>query len=91
MTVILLAGPAPARAGEPPAAKPAPATSEADSRDLLEAAKATAKSARTTAENIAVVPDLLVQILTKLDKIEDKIARLETAMQAKPPARRDGR
>jgi hypothetical protein len=44
---------------------------------LLEAARETAKATREGVDYGRVVPDLLVQLLTKLDKIENKLDRIE--------------
>lgn len=46
-------------------------------RDLVEAARATAKATRESVDYGRVVPDILTQILTKLDKIEDKLDRID--------------
>jgi hypothetical protein len=40
-------------------------------RELLEAARATAKASRESVDHGRVVPDILQQILAKLDKIEN--------------------
>jgi hypothetical protein len=57
-------------------------------RELLEAARATAKSTREAVEYGRVVPDILTQILTKLDKLEDKLDKVENAVKAGQRARR---
>ncbi len=46
--------------------------SAAEIRELLDAAKATAKASRENVDYIRVVPDILYQILAKLDKVENK-------------------
>jgi hypothetical protein len=50
-------------------------------RELLDAAKATAKATRENVDYARVVPDILFQILTKLDKLEDKLDKIETEMK----------
>ena len=50
-------------------------------RELVEAAKAAAQASRDNADYARVVPDLLTQILAKLDKIEDKLDKVETAIK----------
>jgi hypothetical protein len=62
---------------EPPAAAP----SASEMRELLDAAKATAKATRDNLDYAKVTPDLLYQILAKLDKIEDKLDKVETAIK----------
>ena len=57
------------------------AMSESDMRELVEAARATAKATREGIEYSRVVPDILTQILTKLDKIEDKLDKVEMAVK----------
>jgi GTP-binding protein EngB required for normal cell division len=63
---------------------PAPAPGDgsftrAEIRELLDAMKATAKASRENVDYARVVPDILFQILTKLDKIEDKLDKIEEA------------
>ena len=74
----------------PPPAPAAAAMSDADIRELLDAARATAKAARENVDYNRVVPDILTQILGKLDKIEDKLDKLETAVKAAAPRRATG-
>ncbi len=62
-------------------AQTAPALSQADTRELIEAAKATAKATRETVTYVSVTPDLLHQILTKLDKLEGKLDKVENALK----------
>jgi hypothetical protein len=59
---------------------PPPPSSE-ETRELLEAAKATAKATRESLDYVRVTPDILHQILAKLDKIEDKLDKVETAIR----------
>ena len=68
-------------------AGPATPLSEADTRELLEAAKATAKATRESVEYARVTPDILHQILAKLDKLEDKLDKVETAVKAQQRGR----
>ncbi len=56
---------APARAGTAQAQ-----ASRTEMQELIEAARATAKATREGVDYNRVVPDLLTQILAKLDKIE---------------------
>jgi hypothetical protein len=65
----------------PAAAQTAPALSEAQVRELIEASKATAKATRESVDYARVTPDILTQILAKLDKIEDKLGKLEDAIK----------
>ncbi|HEV2564478.1 MAG TPA: hypothetical protein VGU19_05295 [Microvirga sp.] len=65
---------------------PAPASdtvaaTRSEMRELIEAAQATAKASRENVDHSRVVPDLLYQILTKLDKIEDKLDKVETTLK----------
>jgi hypothetical protein len=55
-------------------------------RELIEAARATAKASRENVDYARVVPDLLYQILAKLDKIEDKLDRVDTTLKASQAA-----
>jgi hypothetical protein len=64
--------------------------SDADIRELLDAARATAKAARENVDYNRVVPDILTQILAKLDKIEDKLDKVENAVRAAAPRRATG-
>ncbi len=63
-------------------AAPAPAMSGAEIRELLDAAKATAKASRENVDYIRVVPDVLYQILAKLDKVENKLDKIENELKA---------
>lgn len=49
---------------------------------LIEATQATAKASRENVDYARVVPDLLYQILAKLDKIEDKLDKVETTLKS---------
>ena len=61
---------------------PAPAAPSSDeTRELVEAAKATAKATRESLDYVRVTPDLLYQILAKLDKIEGKLDKVENAIK----------
>ncbi len=71
-----------------PPANPSAALSESDTRELIEAAKATAKATRETVDYVRVTPDILHQILAKLDKLEDKLDKVENAVKAQQRARR---
>ena len=64
-----------------PAAAQAPPPSNAETRELLEAAKATAKATRDSLDYVRVTPDLLYQILAKLDKVEGKLDKIENAIK----------
>jgi hypothetical protein len=64
-----------------PAGDVAPVT-RSEIRELIEAAQATAKASRENVDYSRVVPDLLYQILAKLDKIEDKLDKVETTLKA---------
>lgn len=88
LVAIALTNPAWAQTDPPAAAptpsspapsSPVPATSEM--RELLDAAKATARATRENLDYAKVTPDLLYQILTKLDKIEDKLDKVENAIK----------
>jgi hypothetical protein len=68
-----------------------PAASSPETREMLEAAKATAKATRENLEYARVVPDMLFQILAKLDKIEDKLDKVENAIKRDTAARARGR
>ena len=69
----------------PPADDPAMTRSEI--RELLDAAKATAKATRENVDYARVVPDILFQILTKLDKLENKLDKIENAIKRDQAAR----
>jgi len=56
--------------------------SQADIKALLESARETARATRESVDYARVVPDILQQILAKLDKLEDKLDKLENAVKA---------
>jgi hypothetical protein len=82
MVGIILAG-----LVSPALAQTGAALPEADLRELVEAAKATAKATREGVDQARVTPDILTQILVKLDKIEDKLVRVEDAIRRDAPRR----
>lgn len=51
-------------------------------RDLIAAARATAKATQESVEYGRTVPDILTQILIKLDKLENKLDKVENAVKA---------
>ena len=67
-------------AGDMPASRAGAAQSatRTEMQDLIDAATATAKATREGVDYSRVVPDILQQILAKLDKIEDKLDKIET-------------
>jgi hypothetical protein len=67
--------------GIPARAQTTPPLPDADMRELVEAAKATAKAARENVDYARVTPDILTQILAKLDKIENKLDKVENAIK----------
>jgi hypothetical protein len=71
----------------PAQAQTQPAPSGAETREMLDAAKATAKATRESLEYTRVVPDMLFQILAKLDKIEGKLDKIENAIKRDSAAR----
>jgi hypothetical protein len=79
--LLALGGPAQAQTPSTPGSE-SPALSSAEMRELLDAANATAKAARENVDYARVVPDLLFQILTKLDKIEGKLDKVENAIKS---------
>lgn len=88
-----LSGPVQAQssASPPGAAPPGAALPGAAMQELIEASKATAKAARENVDYARVTPDLLSQILAKLDKIEDKLDKVETAIKREGAAKGPGR
>ncbi len=81
VAALWMAGAGQALAQTAPAAGAAPGAT-AETRDLLDAARATAPATRDTADSVRVLPDQLHQILTKLDKLEDKLDKIENAVKA---------
>ena len=63
--------------GAPVTAAPATQLAPSEIRELLEAARETAKATREGVDYGRVVPDLLIQVLAKLDKIENKLDKIE--------------
>ena len=53
-----------------------------DVQALRDAAQATAKATRENVDYARVTPDILYQILAKLDKIEGKLDKLENLQRA---------
>ena len=78
----------PVGAPPPPPATPRPPTAAAppqpgaEMADLVQSARAIAKNTRDTVEYVRVQPDMLSQVLAKLDKIEDKLDKVEGAVKA---------
>ena len=70
-------------------AQPNPAASTREMRELVDAARAGAKAAQENTEYARVVPDILTQILAKLDKLENKLDKIENALK-QPAAPRRG-
>lgn len=64
-----------------------PGLSNTDIRELVDAAKATAKATRENVDYIRVVPDVLYQILAKLDKVEAKLDKIETELKRRETRR----
>jgi len=73
LLLAALAGPALAQSTTPQAGAPQAGLGEAEIRELLDAAKTSAKAARETVDYARVTPDILTQILAKLDKIENAV------------------
>ena len=88
VVLAALAGPSQAQTQTPGTAPPAAAASDADLRELVEAARATAKAARENVDYNRVVPDILTQMLNKLDKLENKLDKIENVLRAQAPAQR---
>jgi hypothetical protein len=93
LMAMALTNPAWAQTDPPATAPGAPSSAPASSemRELLDAAKATAKATRENLDYAKVTPDLLYQILAKLDKIEDKLDKVENAIRRDNGSRRSGR
>ena len=75
----------------PAGAQTTPAMPDAQMRELVDAAKATAKATRESVDYARVTPDILTQILAKLDKIEDKLDKVENAIKRDNSGRRTAR
>ena len=86
-TVLVFAALTGAAGAQDIAVDPGRPLSTAEVRELLDAAKATAKAARENVDYNRVVPDLLFQILTKLDKLENKLDKIENAIKRDQAAR----
>jgi hypothetical protein len=86
LTGLMLASLASVAEAQTAAAPDAPMAA-ADMRELVEASKATAKATRESLDYARVTPDILTQILAKLDKIENKLDKVENAIKASPPRR----
>ena len=71
----------------PAAAQTASTLSQASTRELIDAAKATAKATRESLDYARVTPDILHQILAKLDKLEGKLDKVENAVKAQQAKR----
>jgi hypothetical protein len=56
-------------------------------RELIDATRESAKAAQENIEYARVVPDILTQILAKLDKLENKLDKIEKHPQARPGRR----
>ncbi len=69
----------------PALAQTRPANSTREMRELIDAAKAGAKAAEENVEYARVVPDILTQILAKLDKLENKLDKIENILRREPP------
>ena len=82
---LLAAGPANAQAQAPTQDQPSASASAAETKELLEAARATAKAARENVDYARVVPDILTQILALLDKIVVKLVKVVNAVNAGAP------
>ncbi len=65
----------------PAAAQPQGPMTAAEMRELLDAARETAKATREAVDYSRVVPDILTQILAKLDKIENKLDKIELVLK----------
>ena len=71
----------------PTAAQTASTLSQASTRELIDAAKATAKATQESLDLARVTPDILHQILAKLDKLEGKLDKVENAVKAQQAKR----
>ena len=82
-----VAPPAPRTTPAPPAT-PLASAPGGEMRELLDTARAIAKSTQDTVEYGRVVPDILTQVLAKLDKLENKLDKIEDLLRASPRPRR---
>jgi hypothetical protein len=57
-------------------------------REIIDAVRATAKATREAVDYQRVVPDILTQVLAKLDKLENKLDKIEDVLRAQAPRRR---
>lgn len=73
-----------------PAGEPTPGLTQAEMRELLEAVKATARASRENVDHSRATPDLLFQILSKLDKLENKLDKIENLLAAQRPRQGGG-
>ena len=71
-----------------PAPEP-PAAAGSELRELIAISREIARTNREGVDYGRVVPDLLTQILAKLDKLEDKLDRIDTKLgERRPTVRR---
>ena len=70
----------------PALAQTRPSDSTREMRELIDATKAGTKAAQENVEYSRVVPDILTQILAKLDKLENKLDKIENVLKREPPA-----
>ncbi|EIM26188.1 hypothetical protein [Microvirga lotononidis] len=89
--ICLIALTAQAQAQSGPSASDSANLSRADIRELIDATKAAAKASRENVDYNRVVPDILTQILAKLDKIEDKLDKVEATIKRTQPTRVNAR
>jgi hypothetical protein len=68
------------------AQQPRPAASAREMRELIDATRESAKAAQENVEYARVVPDILTQILAKLDKLENKLDKIENILRREPAA-----
>jgi hypothetical protein len=88
--LMALMGYAQAQTGSAPVAEGA-GLSSGETRELIDAVKATAKATRENVDYARSVPDILFQILTKLDKIEGKLDKVENAINRERGRRTNAR
>ena len=73
---------------DPAVAQPQGALSPAEIRALLDASAETAKATREAVDYGRVVPDILSQVLAKLDKLENKLDKIENILRGQGGRRR---